>query len=293
MFEFKIGQTQSFTLHTKLAADHSPFLEALITGQMREAKEGIAIIDDVDEDTFAHFAEFIYSGNYNSTEPKAVSVKACSEECEEGPYSILSMKADPLSTFSFSTPQRPKKTRKEDPKKVVKIFIEFADIPLPIHTATPFPTIVEAAFPSLEPAVEGSDTKYDVTDVLLCHARVYTLADRFQTQALKDLALCKMHRVLKALIMSDDWYIEDIVSLIEYSYENTAGLQRGKEPLRNILAHYAACDFRRLMQQQGFREYVMKGGPFVCDTCEKVSQRLWTALDNSSPNKTWSTAYFS
>jgi hypothetical protein len=271
MFEFKIGQTQSFALHTKLAADHSPFLKALMTGQMREAKEGIAIIDDVDEDTFACFAEFIYSGNYDSTDPKAVSAKAFSEECEEGPYSMPS--SDPERIFSTFAPLS-KKNRKEDPKRVVKKFIEFADIPLPTYTTTPFPAIVDAASPPLEPAAEESYTGYDFTDVLLRHARVYTLADRFQTQALKDLALCKMHRVLKELIVSDDWYIEDIVSLVEHTYENTADLQKGKEPLRNILAHYAACDFRRLMQHQGFREYVTKGGPFVCDTCEKVSQRL-------------------
>jgi hypothetical protein len=95
----------------------------------------------------------------------------------------------------------------QNPKRVVKKFIEFADLPLPTYTATPFPAIVDAVF--------------------LCRALVYIPADRSQTQILKNLTLCKMHLVLKALTISDGWYIEDIVSLIEYCRP-----QGGEEPLR-------------------------------------------------------------
>jgi hypothetical protein len=56
MFEFKIGQTQSFTPHTKLAANHSLFPEALMTGQIREAKKALQLSTRI----FARFAEFIY-----------------------------------------------------------------------------------------------------------------------------------------------------------------------------------------------------------------------------------------
>jgi hypothetical protein len=39
---------------------------------MKEAEEKQTSLSNVDEDTFARFAEFIYGGNYNATEPLIV-----------------------------------------------------------------------------------------------------------------------------------------------------------------------------------------------------------------------------
>ena len=51
-------------IHTTFAAEQSSALHALVTGFMEEAQTGTAIWEDVDVDTFARFAQFIYTGDY-------------------------------------------------------------------------------------------------------------------------------------------------------------------------------------------------------------------------------------
>ena len=47
-------------------------------------------------------------------------------------------------------------------------------------------------------AIEAPDD-YDFTPLLLAHAKLYTLADRYMIQSLKDLSLHKLHRDLQCL----------------------------------------------------------------------------------------------
>ena len=50
-------------IHTTFAAEQSSALHALVTVFMEEAQTGTAIWEDVDVDTFARFAQFIYTGD--------------------------------------------------------------------------------------------------------------------------------------------------------------------------------------------------------------------------------------
>jgi hypothetical protein len=67
MFQFNIAK-EAFFLHSKLVSRHSPVLHALMCGHMKEAQEKQTSISDVDKDTFARFAEFIYGSDYNVAE---------------------------------------------------------------------------------------------------------------------------------------------------------------------------------------------------------------------------------
>jgi hypothetical protein len=67
MFQFNVAK-EAFVLHSKLVSRHSPALHALMCGHMMEAEEKQTFISDVDKDTFARFAEFIYGGDYNVAE---------------------------------------------------------------------------------------------------------------------------------------------------------------------------------------------------------------------------------
>jgi hypothetical protein len=62
MFQFNVAK-EAFVLHSKLVSRHSAALHALMCGHMMEAKEKQTSISDVDKDTFARFAEFIYWGD--------------------------------------------------------------------------------------------------------------------------------------------------------------------------------------------------------------------------------------
>ncbi|MCJ1336985.1 hypothetical protein MMC09_002263 [Bachmanniomyces sp. S44760] len=66
MFRFLVGQEQKLmTIHTAVVAEQSTALRKLVEGSMKETQDGTATWDDVDEDIFALFAQFAYTGDYN------------------------------------------------------------------------------------------------------------------------------------------------------------------------------------------------------------------------------------
>jgi hypothetical protein len=52
------------SIHTSLVAAQSPALKALVSGQMEEAQSGTATWEDLEPETFALFAQYIYTGDY-------------------------------------------------------------------------------------------------------------------------------------------------------------------------------------------------------------------------------------
>jgi len=72
-FKFIVGpEHKSVTVHAALVADHSAPLAVLINGPMCEAKDGIATLDDIDEQTFVRFCEYAYMGDYTSAQNEIV-----------------------------------------------------------------------------------------------------------------------------------------------------------------------------------------------------------------------------
>jgi hypothetical protein len=56
-------------MHQAIAEYHSEPLAVLISGSMAEAVEGCAVLEGVDVKTFALFAQFAYTGNYDDPKP--------------------------------------------------------------------------------------------------------------------------------------------------------------------------------------------------------------------------------
>lgn len=82
MFRFLVDKHQQLvTIHTVLVARQSPTLNALVSGSMGEVETGTARWEDVDEGTFARWAQFMYTGDYTSpscstvTEPSTIPNK--------------------------------------------------------------------------------------------------------------------------------------------------------------------------------------------------------------------------
>ncbi|KAL6252370.1 hypothetical protein RBB50_000088 [Rhinocladiella similis] len=72
-FRFLIGPDKKpFHVHSALIAKHSDTLAALVTNGMLESEQRCAVFDDVDEDTFLHFLEFAYTGEYTVPPPQMV-----------------------------------------------------------------------------------------------------------------------------------------------------------------------------------------------------------------------------
>ncbi|KAF5249843.1 hypothetical protein FANTH_4894 [Fusarium anthophilum] len=69
-FLFVVGpEAKEFHVHKELIGRLSPVLNALVNGNMREAREGRVVWADLDVDTFVRFAKFAYSGDYSEAQP--------------------------------------------------------------------------------------------------------------------------------------------------------------------------------------------------------------------------------
>jgi hypothetical protein len=66
-FTFVVGENQTaITVHAAIIAKQSKELDVLINGSMREASDGKAIFEDIQEDTFIRFCQFAYTGDHYS-----------------------------------------------------------------------------------------------------------------------------------------------------------------------------------------------------------------------------------
>ncbi|KIW11513.1 hypothetical protein PV08_10814 [Exophiala spinifera] len=100
-FRFAVGPDKKvFYVHSALVAKHSDTLAALITNGMRESEQGLAVFDDIDEDTFLHFLEFAYTGEYTVPPPEVIPepVKDIPDKPDESP---------PAEEFTESSPEDP------------------------------------------------------------------------------------------------------------------------------------------------------------------------------------------
>lgn len=73
-FLFVIGEEcKEFHVHKELIGQLSPALNALVNGQMKEAREGRVEWPDLDTDTFVRFAKYAYSRDYTEAEPEILT----------------------------------------------------------------------------------------------------------------------------------------------------------------------------------------------------------------------------
>ncbi len=60
------------TVHSSLIAHHSESFDLLVNEYMSEAKEGCALLEDVEERTFVQFSQYAYTGDYSAADPAFV-----------------------------------------------------------------------------------------------------------------------------------------------------------------------------------------------------------------------------
>jgi hypothetical protein len=229
----------------------------MITGAMQEAKGQQASLEDVDEDTFTRFGEFLYGGNYNVTKPTVVD-----QPRSEGGDS------------KSASQQLPSKRKKQDNRtRAQERFLGFANLQLP--------TVDKDSFPVIESSgVEKNTSKmYDYSQAF-CHVHLYTFAEKYQINSLKNLILCNLHKVLRDTKFHPS-RIGDLCDMIRYVYQNTPELISQEEPLRSMLVHYVACNFERLVLTEEFQELIIAGGPIIKALCQKVGQRILSMDDNN------------
>ncbi|KAJ3496614.1 hypothetical protein NLG97_g2531 [Lecanicillium saksenae] len=261
-FRFLVGpKKQEFYIHTSLLASQSPALNALVYGQMKEAVNGCAIWEDISEDTFIRFGQYVYTGDYDGAapfEPPASPTPPSTMEAGERsdatdvdapPAEEKTAEDDFWGTFNAQSTKKKNKARK---KKGVTEWNWEASPPQRAEEAWEHFTTTRSyacAPPAPLPTVENLDNKRkEYAEAFLSHARVHVMADCYLIQPLATLALHKMHEILCNFTLHLE-RIPDIVCLLRFCYEADQ-----RPVLRELVSAYTACHFKKLWTNMAFRE---------------------------------------
>lgn len=224
---------------------------------MKESLEKTAILEDIEPETFTHFAEFCYKGNYwctlkpilfeigmlstqnfaNRLQSAGLSNYHC-HYCGEGGLSISENRNFPRCSSSCVAGSNrcviccsAVSIRTADPRVCKGCAINYRlDIPKPSPVKSKlWQEFKDRKFDGvgmtdyeLRQYLKNCVPKDEETDQIVSHARLFVFADRYDIQPLQALSLHKLHRDLVQFKPSED-NAADLVALIEYVYENTMG----------------------------------------------------------------------
>ena len=226
----------------------------MMGGAWKEAQTHEVRWDDVEEATFECFAAFLYIGDYPT--PFAPHIKIA-------PMPELATSTEKTSTSPTSPPSAPTPLSSSS---AVQALEEPIDL-----DASPDPAVAQKGnsnnIKDHEPDYSGSvfekthfsemkfndtacadildqckfrplDDKSDSSVAFLIHAKVYVLGDFCQCEALKKLALRKLHLTLQNFSPSLGRVLASL-ELVAFSYDNS-GTSTQLDPLRELVTKYVA-----------------------------------------------------
>ncbi|KAI1089561.1 hypothetical protein F5B19DRAFT_504524 [Rostrohypoxylon terebratum] len=257
-FKFIVGPNKKeFLVHADVFARLSGPLNALINGKFTEAERGYTTWDDVAEGTFKRFAQFAYSGDYDSIKPKhssepeieekATSVGIDPQVAQAGsisppflqlnlspgvgpkqddgyrwvlPYSIHDMYRDKKKNQTISITR----LRLRLSKKGYREFSNHDGRVATVDALMKWYGEIGLANDSFNNEIKkddlGTKTCENIREIIFCHAELYVLADKYLVNELARVATIKMGKLLHTLQWTQNM-IRHIANLIPYVYENT------------------------------------------------------------------------
>ena len=298
MFTFTLGADQTkLTVHSSALAGLSPSLDALMNGEMIEAKTRHVDWSEVDVDTFVRLCEFAYFRNYTppssrlfdgmipiQKETKGDKKKSKRKkhrsivnwgEAEPEPEPAQAPEEEPVPEFGPAPGEEP---------------VDGYEIPPPENTTYTDPEIaykersvwtghLRDAFASslIIPSTQTDNLSYtftppmnsgswdDFNPVFLGQARLYILADKYCIESLRHLVLSKLHETLTNFKLYDTG-VSGLVEFVRFVYLNTPPNYPSQvDALRNLATRYIVSVLGQIGDHECFRELLEEGGPFVSD----------------------------
>lgn len=130
---------------------------------------------------------------------------------------------------------------------------------------------------------------YDYGEVLLSHAKVYSLAHYKAIDTLRALAL---HHLLASLLRLDSvdpttgsHNVVHIAELARYVYDNTDHLENHEEPVRRLVSNFIARNISALESNPKMADFLGEGGDVVTDVIGKVSRGCFVSLSSDSVSR--------
>lgn len=234
-FTFLVGEDKTpLSIHAAVLDKLSAPLLALVSnGYMKESKAGVAILGDVDVETFAAFSEFAYTNDYKTPARKY--------DEEKPPRSIV-RKPNRISkrTRSF----RPKLQKSKDCNKAF----------FPSGTsqkdfdAFHFESIGDS-FQSRKFGSKAAKSNPNLN--LLLHAKLYIFSTKYLIEPLRQKCLATLHEDLLHLECAKASHL--IFDLLEYVYSNTGRSEpTGESLLRDLVIHFVAYKLPELSKHENF-----------------------------------------
>ncbi|KAK3934239.1 hypothetical protein QBC46DRAFT_359169 [Diplogelasinospora grovesii] len=261
-FRFSIGmQKREFAMHSALVSAQCPALSRLVNGEFKEARDFHAELESVNEETFILFAQYAYTGDYNSemskgllegprkearsfiVEDSKMELTQASPELEDVMPVLEEAPAEPVQEWvSWSVSSKKKRCSKckrpheEDTTRRDKLWGEFKN----------------ACSSDLPPRMDWPVAKSCSGNVFLSHARLYVFADCYGISGLMDLSFYKLGKALVDIEVDSD-KVADVVDVLQYCYDELT-----PPKLRSLLVLYAACKVETLWKSTKFRELLAR-----------------------------------
>ena len=308
LFTFIVGaDKKEVTLHSSALAGLSQSLNALMNGEMIEAKTRRVDWSDVDVDTFARLCEFAYLRDYTPPSfrlvdgpPSGPKVRETAKEKRKRKKRHSNVNWDDPITQSDPepAPEPAPEFESEDPPAVVPepdIQSDSAfgsDSELPYKERSVWTGHLRDAFVEklVVPVPQSDDLNNtftppnntgsweDFTPLFLDQARLYALADKYGIEPLRQLVLSKLHQTLKSFKLYHTG-VAGIIGFVRFVYSNTPPNYGNQvDALRNLITRYVISVLGQIGENESFQELLEEGGAFVMD----FWRIIWSVEDNSS-----------
>ncbi len=220
----------------------------MINGHLSEAKQGFAILNDVDEATFVRFIRWTYNRDYAAPEHTWAGAGEVKEESKAGTTQKDSWGDDAWDDWG---------PIKKEKKKSSSM----------LHASLKESFISEYGYsnPDLPPGPRSNKhPQENYTEVFLSHARLYVFAEKYDIQPLKTLCHQKLQHTL-AIYTLYPQRVGDITSLLKYVYENTTDTKGGIVCIRRMLAHYVGTEMATLNFNGDIKDLMLDNGEILSD----------------------------
>lgn len=278
-FTFLVGQEQTpLTIHSAIVQNISEPLYALINnGFMKESTNGVAILDDVETETFIAFCEYAYTGAYVTPDRKESSNNASTDDQENmkptmGPLLDFSapsqLDAESEDTWGFSPATKKSKYRgKGAYYDGTKANSKHKSEPVQVDVVYPDEALW-AQFRSRSFGVKSALRAMD-PDIVF-HAKLYVFATKYLVEKLRQQCLKSLHRDLRRFSLNRE-SASLVLDLLDFTYANTGRYEPGgKSPLRDLVIHYIACFARTLGDDERFTEILDSNAEMGSDLVAKL-----------------------
>ncbi|OAQ68112.1 BTB/POZ-like protein [Pochonia chlamydosporia 170] len=284
-FRFLVGpHGHEFTIHSALVAAQSPYLNTLVNGPFEEGNEGVVKWESVDEEAFLCFWQYSYAGDYHV--PKEQDACADHEEDDattsQGDSTAFAFADNvateiPTEAKEYDQPvEEYVRASKNNKKRCKKCRSALYDEPEPMAEPKPkpFPSKGDhlwAVFINLRSRNVGLEKELLTESPghhLLCHARVYVLADCYGISQLMEISYNKLHQAMCQFVLQTESLV-DVIALIHYCYEELV-----PERLKKLVVMYTACKVETLWKDKQFQHILEEHGDFARAVIGTLISRL-------------------